>query len=62
MNLTQLANAYGSDKGNVGTRCHKYTYLYDLLFFDRRMDQLNVLEEWGWLAEAPRSEDPRTAT
>lgn len=44
VNLTQLANEYGSDKGSIGVRCHKYTYLYDLLFFDRRMDQLNLLE------------------
>jgi hypothetical protein len=32
MNLTELANRYGSDKGTRANSRHRYTYIYDLLF------------------------------
>ena len=45
MNLTELANRYGSDKGTVtGHPPHKYTYLYDLIFWPLRERPINFLE------------------
>jgi hypothetical protein len=45
MNLTALANQFQSDKGTiVGNPAHKYTYLYDLIFYPLRNKNLNFLE------------------
>ena len=45
MNLTDLANGYGSDKGSkFGGPPHRYTYLYDLLFYEMRSRAVNFLE------------------
>ena len=45
MNLTALANRYGSDKGTVsGSPPHKYSYLYDLIFAPFRYKNINFLE------------------
>lgn len=45
MNLTALANDFGSDKGTTaGHPPHKYTYLYDLLFYPYRSKDINFLE------------------
>lgn len=45
MNLTELANLYKSDKGTItGNPPHKYTYLYDLIFYPFRNCPLNLLE------------------
>jgi len=45
MNLTELANKYRSDKGTVaGAPPHRYTYLYDLIFYPIRNDRVNFLE------------------
>ena len=51
--LTELANKYGSDKGTVIGRAHKYTYLYDLIF-DKYVDKELVFLELG-LAVGDRS-------
>ena len=45
MNLTELANRYGSDKGTVsGSPPHKYSYLYDLIFSPFRYKNIVFLE------------------
>lgn len=45
MNLTQLANKYGSDKGTLEqVGGHRYTYLYDLLFGPLRDSPISLLE------------------
>ena len=45
MNLTKLANEVASDKGTItGSPPHKYTYLYDLLFYPYRSRKINFLE------------------
>lgn len=49
MNLTLLANKFRSDKGTrygavIGAPAHKYTYLYDLVFFALKHKELNFLE------------------
>jgi hypothetical protein len=45
MNLTELANKFRSDKGTThGEPPHKYTYLYDLLFWPLREKNINFLE------------------
>ena len=45
MNLTDLANKFGSDKGTkVGNPPHRYTFLYDLIFHELRGRPLNFLE------------------
>jgi hypothetical protein len=44
MNLTELANRYGSDKGSVVSLPHRYTYLYELLFHPLRDLPLRLLE------------------
>ena len=45
VNLTDLANKFGSDKGTkVGDPPHRYTFLYDLLFHEIRDRSLNFLE------------------
>jgi hypothetical protein len=43
-NLTALANSYHSDKGTVWSFRHKYTYLYDLMFWPYRHAPINFLE------------------
>jgi hypothetical protein len=44
-NLTDLANAYHSDKGTThGDPPHRYTYLYDLLFAPVRDETIDFLE------------------
>ena len=43
-NLTQLANEYGSDKGELVAEGHRYTYLYDLMFHPLRDRALRFLE------------------
>ena len=42
--LRDLANKYGSDKGDRHRFKHDYTALYDPLFFPRRLDHIRVLE------------------
>ena len=43
--LTELAARFKSDKGlNVGARPHRYTYLYDLLFWHYRQKRINLLD------------------
>ncbi len=47
VNLTDLANRFGSDKGTVtgvGGPPHRYTYLYDILFAPYRTHPINLLE------------------
>lgn len=44
MNLTELANRYDSDKGSRVRFCHRYTYLYDLLFSPLKLEKINFLE------------------
>ncbi len=45
MNLTDLANKFGSDKGTTrGEPPHRYTYLYDLIFSPLRDKPINFLE------------------
>ncbi len=44
MNLTELANHFGSDKGSSVRFCHRYTYLYDLLFSPLRNSKIRFLE------------------
>ncbi len=44
MNLTTLANQCGSDKGTVHMHPHKYTYLYDLLFYPLRDAAITFVE------------------
>lgn len=44
-NLTELANQYDSDKGTTGGRKpHKYTYIYDLLFYPYKDKEISFLE------------------
>ena len=43
-NLTHLANHYRSDKGTTWSFGHKYTYLYDLLFWPYREAPIRFLE------------------
>src|SRR3954468_3935244 len=45
MSLTELANRFGSDKGTtVGAPPHRYTHLYDLVFWSYREQPINLLE------------------
>lgn len=45
MNLMQFANEFDSDKGTTGGRTpHRYTYLYDLLFYPMKDQPINFLE------------------
>jgi len=44
MNLTALANKYGTDKGTVSGLGHGYSLLYDLLFSRFRLDSINLCE------------------
>lgn len=45
MNLTALANKFDSDKGTTGGRSpHRYTYVYDLIFYHLRNKKINFLE------------------
>jgi hypothetical protein len=45
VNLTDLANKFGSDKGTkVGNPPHRYTFLYDLIFHELRDRALNFLD------------------
>jgi len=45
VNLTDLANKFGSDKGTKhGNPPHRYTFLYDLIFHELRERPLNFLE------------------
>lgn len=41
--LTEIANAYGSDKGSLGL-AHHYTLLYDMLFHAQRHQNIHLLE------------------
>jgi hypothetical protein len=43
-NLTQLADAYGSDKGSVAQHPHNYTLFYDMLLGPRRESVRNMIE------------------
>jgi hypothetical protein len=43
-NLTTLANQHHSDKGTTWSFRHKYTYLYDLIFWQYRDSPINFLE------------------
>lgn len=44
-NLTHLANALDSDKGTKGGRSpHRYTYIYDLLFYPLKDKRISFLE------------------
>ncbi len=43
-NLTALANKFRSDKGTQSSFAHKYSYLYDLLFWPYRDAKINFLE------------------
>lgn len=42
--LTALANRFGSDKGNRLGEHHRYTYLYDLVFYPYKTAPINFLE------------------
>jgi SAM-dependent methyltransferase len=42
--LTSFANNFGSDKGNRQTEHHRYTYMYDLLFYPYIYKEINFLE------------------
>ncbi len=44
MNLTALANKYGTDKGTVSGLGHGYSLLYDLLFSRFRLEAINLCE------------------
>jgi hypothetical protein len=45
MTLTELANRFKSDKGTkAGAPPHRYTYLYDLLFWETKNLPINFLE------------------
>jgi hypothetical protein len=44
MNLTELANKYGTDKGTVAGLGHGYSLLYDLLFSRYRLEPINLCE------------------
>jgi SAM-dependent methyltransferase len=45
VNLTFLANKFHSDKGTVsGDPPHRYTYLYDLIFYPFKETKFNLLE------------------
>lgn len=44
VDLTSLANMYGSDKGNRVGDSHCYTYLYELLFQSIRQQAIHFLE------------------
>ena len=45
LTLTELANAFKSDKGTrTGLRPHRYAYLYDLLFWPLKRRPINLLE------------------
>jgi hypothetical protein len=44
MNLTELANRYGSDKGTQAHSRHRYTYIYDLLFSPLRHEPIAFAE------------------
>ena len=44
MNLTKLADECGSDKGTVHMHPHKYTYLYDLVFYPLRDAAITFVE------------------
>src|SRR5688500_17664959 len=44
MNLTSLADQFGSDKGTKTREGHRYAWLYDLLFHDLRDKPIRFLE------------------
>ena len=44
MNLTALANKYGTDKGTIKGQGHGYSLVYDLLLSRIREDQINLCE------------------
>jgi hypothetical protein len=44
MDLTALANRSLTDKGTVSGTGHGYSLVYDLLFAERRLEQLNFCE------------------
>jgi hypothetical protein len=44
ISLTELANKYGSDKGNAVRFRHNYTALYDLIFAPLRLHPIRLLE------------------
>jgi hypothetical protein len=44
MNLTQLANKYGTDKGTTAGRKHGYTEIYEKYFAPLRQKSINLLE------------------
>lgn len=53
MNLTQLANYYKSDKGNIHGEAHNYTKIYEQIFACYRDKPINILEiglniEYSW--------------
>ncbi len=43
-NLTNLANKFQSDKGTQASFAHKYSYLYDLIFWPYQNAKINFLE------------------
>jgi hypothetical protein len=44
LSLTELANKYGSDKGNAVRFRHNYTSLYDRIFAPLRLQRIRLLE------------------
>ena len=44
MNLTDIANRCGTDKGTVHGAAHAYTVIYDLMFHSLRDQAINLLE------------------
>jgi SAM-dependent methyltransferase len=56
MNLTGLANTFGTDKGTITASGHGYTLLYDLLFAARR-DSVTDLCEIGLARGGPEVSD-----
>ena len=56
-NLTALANAFGSDKGTLGRYPHRYSGLYDLLFYPLR-EQPITLVEMGLARGGPEAGGP----
>ena len=56
--LTELANRFHSDKGTAWSYRHKYTYLYDLMFWPYRHAPVNFLE-LGLAVGGPESDQGR---
>jgi len=55
-NLTELANRLRSDKGTICSHKHKYTYIYDLIFWAYRDAPVHFLE-LGLAVGGPESPD-----